>query len=119
MKKMKPKLHSSTKTRWHRPPLWAKPAPPYGQRSRASIDSDSAEGLEILLQICSAAEYAAIIDKQGPMINTKHGPREHPLVWHELAARSFVVRSLSKLSPQRVGRPGYGGIGISWKDLQR
>ena len=37
---------------------------------------------ETLLQICSAAdraaEYAAIIDSEGPMIGIKHGPpREH------------------------------------------
>jgi hypothetical protein len=28
------------------------------------------------------------------MISTKHGPREHPLIKHELAARAFVVRGL-------------------------
>lgn len=76
---------------------------------------DDAGGSEMLLQICStadrAAEYAAIIDAEGPMISTKHGLKEHPLVKHELAARSFVVRSLHRLGldiePTRnvVGRP--------------
>jgi hypothetical protein len=44
--------------------------------------------------------------------------KEHPLVKHELAARSFVVRTLARLGldvdhAKPVGRPGSGGIG--WK----
>ena len=66
------------------------------------------------LQICSAAdraaEYAAAIDHDGPMIATKHGPKEHPLLKHELAARSFVVRGLQRLglnveAVKPIGRP--------------
>jgi hypothetical protein len=82
------------------------------------------DGLEMLAQICSAAdraaECAAIIAREGLVVSTAHGPKDHPLVKHELAARAFVVRSLAKLSPRhRVGRPGYGGLGIGWEDLDR
>ena len=54
----------------------------------------------------------------GLLVKTKHGPKEHPLVKHELAARSFVVRTLARLGldvdhAKPVGRPGSGGIG--WK----
>jgi hypothetical protein len=57
------------------------------------------------------------------MTGTKLHPREHPLVKHELAARAFVVRGLTRLRSQmeptrRVGRPGYGGLGITWEQLQ-
>lgn len=88
--------------------------------------SDGAGG-ETLRQICAAAdraaEYAAVIDAEGPMVGSKMHPREHPLVKHELAARAFVVRGLARLRSQfeptrRVGRPGYGGIGVTWEQLE-
>jgi hypothetical protein len=74
---------------------------------------DDAGGREMLLQICTAAdradEFAAEIARDGPMIKTKHVFKEHPLLKHELAARSFVVRSLHRLGldiePTRDG-PG-------------
>lgn len=79
-----------------------------------------AAGLEMLFQICSAAdlvsEYATTITRDGgPTIRTKTGIREHPLVRHQLAAKSFVVRSLHRLGldiiPPRneIGRPSGGG----------
>lgn len=76
-------------------------------------------GVETLLQICRAAdraaEYGTVIDRDGPMISTKHGPKEHPLLKHELAARAFVVRGLQRLglnveAVKPIGRPG-GGVG--------
>jgi hypothetical protein len=76
---------------------------------------DDAGGREMLAQICAAedraAEYAALIAHDGPTIRTKAGLRDHPLIRHELAARSFIVRSLHRLGlnvePTRgaVGRP--------------
>ncbi len=74
----------------------------------------------MLFQICSAAdlasEYAATIVRDGgPAVRTKSGIKEHPLVRHELAARSFVVRSLHRLGFDVVaprtefGRPSGGG----------
>ena len=72
-------------------------------------------GHEMLLQICGAAdslaEYDQVIERDGPTIRSKTGIREHPLLKHQLAARSFIVRSLHRLNldiePTRsvVGRP--------------
>jgi hypothetical protein len=70
-------------------------------------------GCEMLMQICAsadrAAECATIIANDGATIRTKAGLREHPLLRHEQAARSFVVRSLHRLGldiePKRDG-PG-------------
>jgi hypothetical protein len=69
----------------------------------------------MLEQIClaqdRATEYAVIIARDGPTIRTKLGLRDHPLLKHEQAARSFIVRSLHRLGldiePTRdtVGRP--------------
>ena len=51
----------------------------------------------------------------GSVVQTKNGPREHPLLKSELACRSFVVRGLQRLgladNSRPVGRPGYGGLG--------
>ncbi len=77
---------------------------------------DDAGGREMLLQICQAADTAKTctdaISRDGPMIKTKTGFRDHPLLKHQLAARSFVVRSLHRLGleleaeqPRGVGRP--------------
>ena len=75
--------------------------------------SDSG-GRAILVQICSAcddlAECDAIIARDGPMIASKNGPREHPLLKQRLALRAFVCRSVQRLGLnleviQPVGRP--------------
>jgi hypothetical protein len=93
------------------------------QTERKITDSG---GLETLLQICVAADRAAEcakrIAKDGLLLTTENGPRENPLLKHELANRAFVVRSLAKLGrigqpPRRVGNPGYGGIGVTFEDL--
>ncbi len=91
-----------------------------GRRLWQAIQSeyriDDSGGCEMLLQICLASdraeEYAAVIAADGPTIRTKGGGlRDHPLLKHELAARSFIVRSLHRLGldiePTRsvVGRP--------------
>jgi hypothetical protein len=74
---------------------------------------DSAD-LEALAQACAARERAdqcrVIIDRKGALVQTPAGPREHPLLKHELAARAFVVKTLRGLGlggaePSRSG-PG-------------
>jgi hypothetical protein len=78
---------------------------------------DDIGGLSILRQICSAAdraeELAAQIAAEGQTIKTKSGLRDHPALKHELAARSFIVRSLLRLglnveAIKPVGRPPGG-----------
>ena len=70
----------------------------------------------MLLQICEAADSLTSFDEQiardgGPTIRSKSGIREHPLLKHQLATRSFIVRSLHRLGldiePARheIGRP--------------
>jgi hypothetical protein len=44
-----------------------------------------------------ADEYAKIIASDGATVYTKHGLKDHPLLKQELAALSFVVRSLHRL----------------------
>src|SRR6516165_7503729 len=77
-------------------------------------------GQQMLQQICEAAdrvaEFSAIIKRDGPVVRTKMGPRDHPLLKHEQAARSFIVRSLSRLGLdveplKAVGRPT---AGLGW-----
>lgn len=89
-----------------------------GQKLWQSIMSEydicDAGGLEMLTQACGAAdrvaEYASVIDADGPTVRSKTGVKEHPLLKHELAARSFVVRTLARLGLdlepiKSVGRP--------------
>src|SRR5262249_39755863 len=58
-------------------------------------------GIAMLEQACLAADRAKeccdIIAADGAVISTKHGLKDHPLLRHELAARSFVVRTLARL----------------------
>lgn len=62
---------------------------------------DDPASYETLLQACAAADRAAacaaVIDEDGVLIRTKTGVRDHPLLKHEIAARSFVVRTLARL----------------------
>lgn len=75
-------------------------------------------GREILWQACAGldrAEGLAVeIRRDGPILQTRAGPKEHPGLRGELAARAFVVRTLSRLGlsyePVRstTGRPSPG-----------
>jgi ribosomal protein L13E len=62
---------------------------------------DEASGLEMLRQICctadKVAEYSETIERDGPILRTKAGVKEHPLIRHVQTGRSFIVRSLHKL----------------------
>jgi hypothetical protein len=88
--------------------------------SAYAIDDEG--GREMLGQACAAADRAEAfrdqIDKDGEVIRTKTGLKDHPLLKHELGARNFVCRILSRLGlnvePIRSpGRPGSGGLGIT------
>jgi hypothetical protein len=60
-----------------------------------------ASGLAMLHQICctvdKVTEYSATIERDGAMLRTKSGVKDHPLIRHVLSGRSFIVRSLHKL----------------------
>jgi len=77
-------------------------------------DISDAGGLVLLEQIAFAYERAerlrVEIDRDGEIIIGRSGKREHPGLKGELAARSFVCRSLQRLgvnleAVSRVGRP--------------
>jgi hypothetical protein len=71
------------------------------QAIHADYIVEDAGGHEMLLRICEAADSLASYDEQisrdGPTIRSKSGIREHPLLKHQLATRSFIVRSLHRL----------------------
>jgi hypothetical protein len=78
-------------------------------------------GVELLRQMCRALDRAercrALIDREGEVVRSKHGPREHPLLKIEATNRSLVARLIRSLGldvePVRpsVGRPPtFGGV---------
>jgi hypothetical protein len=85
------------------------------QAIHADYVIEDAGGHQMLLPICEAADsltgYNEQIARDGPTIRTKSGIRGHPLLKHQLATRSFIVRSLHRLGldiePARhvIGRP--------------
>ena len=83
------------------------------QSVMSEYDIRDSGGQQMLQQICEAAdrvhEFRAIISRDGPVVRTKAGPKDHPLIKHDLAARPFIVRFLRlglDVEPVRaVGRP--------------
>jgi hypothetical protein len=80
----------------------------------AEYEISDAGGLELLASASAALDRAErcreAIDRDCEMVRTKFGPRDHPLLKHELAARSFVCRTLQRLglnveTIKPVGRP--------------
>jgi hypothetical protein len=77
--------------------------------------------IELLMQCCLAADraeaLAARINEYGQVIQTKQGLKAHPCLKDEIAARSFICRTLQRLGItdeliKPVGRPpGAGGWG--------
>jgi hypothetical protein len=87
------------------------------QSIMSEYDIQDSGGQQMLFQICEAAdrvhEFSSLIARDGAVVRTKHGPKDHPLIKHELAARSFVVRSLQRLGldvdpVKAIGRPPRG-----------
>jgi hypothetical protein len=85
----------------------------------ADFEITDAAGIAMLTEICietdRSAEYAAAIARDGVAVRTKSGIRDHPLLKHEIASRSFVVRSLHRLGLDVIvprsapGRPAGDG----------
>jgi phage terminase small subunit len=108
------------------PPGTIQPPRPLGEHGLAlwrSINSEydisDAGGREMLAQACAALDRAEAlrehIDAEGEVIRSKSGLKAHPALKDEIAARSFVVRTLHRLgldveAIKPPGRPpGYGG----------
>jgi hypothetical protein len=75
-------------------------------------------GIELLMQCCLASDRAealrARIDEDGETIHTKMGLKAHPCLKDEIAARSFIVRTLERLGVtleplKPVGHPLHSG----------
>lgn len=78
-------------------------------------------GVELLMQCCSEVDrvekLAAAIDQDGERIMTKAGPKDHPCLKHEVAARAFICRTLQRLGiTDEVIQPvGHPTRPTSWK----
>ena len=70
-------------------------------RVQAEYQITDVGGVELLTQACLARDraeaLAAVIEADGERIITKTGIKDHPCLKHELAARSFIVRTLQRL----------------------
>ncbi len=100
---------------------WAKPSRKLGQHGANLWKAVMTEyqivdsgGIEMLTAACQQLDRAESlreqIDNDGEILRSKAGPREHPGLKHELAARSFVVRTLHRLgldleAVRPIGRP--------------
>lgn len=67
----------------------------------AEYEIADAGGQQMLTLACQQLDRAEAcreqIDRDGEVVHTKHGPKEHPLLKQELQSRSFVVRTLQRL----------------------
>jgi len=87
----------------------------------SSYEFSDRASYETLFQACAAADRAQrlreLIDQDGEVIGTRMGLKDHPALRHEIACRSFVVRTLARLGldlePVRSG-PGRPPSGIGW-----
>lgn len=75
---------------------------------------DDAGGVAVLLLACEALDRAQAcreqIDRDGVVLRTRVGSRDHPALKHELANRAFVVRTIHRLgldveALKAIGRP--------------
>jgi hypothetical protein len=93
----------------------------------SQYDIRDAGGLATLEEACvqrdRATEFAAIVARDGSMIRTKSGPKEHPLIRHEREARALMCRLLQRLGlDMEPVRPGAGrpssGVGITFEQME-
>ena len=83
---------------------------------------DDAGGIELLAQACGALDRVEALGERiaedGEIIYGKAGPKAHPALKEQLAARAFLVRTLQKLGlnvevVKPPGRPG--GTTAGWR----
>jgi hypothetical protein len=97
------------------PRILGEPGRKLWDRVVAEYDVNDAAGIEMLAQACVALDRAEMlkgeIESDGPVIRSRGQIKDHPALKHELAARAFVVRTLTRLGlnfePLRAspGRP--------------
>ncbi len=92
-------------------------------RIQGEYDVSDSAGVQMLYEACAAEDLAERlheeIQQDGPVLRVRGTVKAHPAVKDEIAARAFVVRTLTKLGlnyePVRssAGRPagtlGWGG----------
>lgn len=104
----------TTDTSGSKPGKLGKPGAALWRDVMAEYEITDCGGLALLASACASLDRAeackAQIDRDGEMIRGKAGPREHPLLKHELAARAFMVKTLRTLGINIEGaaRPGPG-----------
>jgi hypothetical protein len=83
-------------------------------RVQSEFDCTDVAGVEMLAQICATADLAEQlaqeIERDGAVIRVRGAIRSHPAAKDLIAARSFVVRGLTRLGlnyePLRAARGG-------------
>jgi P27 family predicted phage terminase small subunit len=107
----------------------SQPPRPLGAHGKALWRNVQAEysitdvgGIELLAHVCAALDRAEALREQieadGEVLRTARGQiRDHPGLKHELAARSFVCRTLQRLglNIEPVKSPGRPAGGFGWR----
>lgn len=92
--------------------LWGAIQAEYGIRDRG--------GIELLAQACGALDVVealgAAIAADGAIVYGRAGPKAHPAVKDQIAARAFVVRTLEKLgvTTEPIKSPGRPPQPLGW-----
>jgi hypothetical protein len=93
--------------------LWDEVQAAYGITDRG--------GVELLAQCCAALDraeaLAEAIERDGPVVYSRTGPKSHPAAKDELACRAFIVRTLERLGLNvEAVKPGPGRppSGFGW-----
>jgi hypothetical protein len=122
---MKPdlKLASITKRPRVKPPRALGEAGKSLCRIMSSYAITDQGGIELLYQCCAAADRAESLHKRinqdGETLVVNGIVKAHPALRDELAARSFIARTITRLGldvegvRSGPGRPGSGGVGIT------
>jgi hypothetical protein len=70
-------------------------------RITSEYEITDAGGRELLVLACQQLDRAealkAQIDAEGEIVQSRHGPKDHPALRHELQARAFVAKTLLRL----------------------
>jgi hypothetical protein len=89
-------------------------------RVNGEYDISDAGGIELLAQACAAVDraeaLAECVGRDGVVIYAKQGPKAHPALKEELAARAFICRTLQRLgiNVEAIKPPGRPGGHAPW-----